>query len=95
MKWTSEQVAGFVNQLPGCDTQGKVFHQEVYNRIVLSHIMQKTGLKIFGIVIYTAEPIYSYMIGKNAGPNQVLINKNDHLYNSPRKPGSYHNDPGS
>ncbi len=29
--------------------------------------------------MYTTEPIYSYMIGKNAEPNQVLINKNDHL----------------
>ena len=23
---------------------------------------------------YTGEPIYFYMIGKNAGPNQVLVN---------------------
>ena len=29
---------------------------------------------------YTAEPIYSYMIGKDAGHNQVLISKNDHFY---------------
>ncbi len=25
---------------------------------------------------YTGEPIYFYMIGKNAGPNQVLISEN-------------------
>ena len=30
-------------------------------------------------VLYTAEPIYSYMIGKDAGHNQVLISKNDRL----------------
>ena len=29
MKWSSEQVAGFVNCLPGCSPQGKVFHEEV------------------------------------------------------------------
>ncbi len=28
---------------------------------------------------YTAEPIYSYMIDKNAGPNQMLISTNDRL----------------
>ena len=29
--------------------------------------------------IYTAEPIYSYVSGKNAGHNQVSVSKNDHL----------------
>ena len=28
---------------------------------------------------YTAEPIYSYMIGKDARHSQVSISKNDHL----------------
>ncbi len=28
---------------------------------------------------YTGEPIYFYMIGKNAGPNQVLVNENYQL----------------
>ncbi len=28
------------------------------------------------ITYYTGEPIYFYMIGKNAGPNQVLVNEN-------------------
>ena len=28
---------------------------------------------------YTGEPIYSYMIGKDAEYNQVLITKNDRL----------------
>ncbi len=28
---------------------------------------------------YTAEPIYSYMIGKDASYNQVSIRGNDHL----------------
>ena len=28
---------------------------------------------------YTTEPIYSYMIGKNAEHNQLLISKYDHL----------------
>ncbi len=44
---------------------------------------------------YTGEPIYSYMIGKDAGHNQVLISQNDHPQISPRKPGWGHNDPGS
>ncbi len=34
--------------------------------------MQKTD-------IYTAEPIYSYMIGKDARHSQVSISKNDRL----------------
>ena len=29
MRWSSEQVAGFVNCLPGCNPHGKVFHEEV------------------------------------------------------------------
>ena len=29
MKWSSEQVAGFVNCLPGCSPHGKVFHDQV------------------------------------------------------------------
>ncbi len=36
--------------------------------------------------MYTGEPIYFYMIGKNARPNQVLVNENYQLYNSPQKP---------
>ncbi len=44
---------------------------------------------------YTAEPIYSYMIGKDARHSQVSISKNDHPQISPRKPGLDHNDPGS
>ncbi len=43
---------------------------------------------------YTAEPIYSYMIGKDARHNQVSISKNDHPQISPRKPGLDHNDTG-
>ncbi len=31
-------------------------------------------------MLYTAEPIYFYMIGKNARHNQVLISRNDHFY---------------
>ncbi len=46
MKWTSEQVAGFVNQLPGCDTQGKVFHEEVCTTVVLLK-------KVVGFVLST------------------------------------------
>ncbi len=30
-------------------------------------------------LFYTAEPIYSYMIGKDAPYNQVSISKNDRL----------------
>ncbi len=29
--------------------------------------------------VYTVEPIYFYMIGKNAGPNQVMVNENYQL----------------
>ncbi len=32
-----------------------------------------------GICKYTGEPIYFYMIGKNVGPNQVLVNENYQL----------------
>ena len=32
-----------------------------------------------GTVDYTGEPIYFYMIGKNTGPNQVLVNENYQL----------------
>ena len=53
----------------------------------------KTTFAIY-IQIYTKEPIYFHMIGKNARHNQVLISKNDHLQISPRKPGWDHNDPG-
>ncbi len=39
------------------------------------------GIMLYGIFIlyYTGEPIYSYMIGKDAHHNQVLISQNDHL----------------
>ena len=30
-------------------------------------------------IMYTAEPIYSFMIGKDAPYNQVSISKNDYL----------------
>ncbi len=32
-----------------------------------------------GAFAYTAEPIFSYMIGKDARHSQVSISKNDHL----------------
>ena len=31
------------------------------------------------MMVYTAEPIYCYMIGKNAGLSQVLVNENYQL----------------
>ncbi len=55
------------------------------------------GPTFFGVPgepIY-GEPIYFYVIGKNAEPNQMLTSTNDHLWISPRKPGWYHNDPGN
>ncbi len=38
-----------------------------------------TTLKKAPPCIYTGEPIYFYMIGRNAGPNQVLVNENYQL----------------
>ena len=58
------------------------FSQEWF--IYLNHItIYSNAINVLGLnimlYVYTGEPIYFYMIGKNVRHNQILISENDRL----------------